>query len=429
MAGARNPATGTDGTRRRSIPPGQWNMSTPPSPGRCLTLTGKPSRGIRTAGGRRRRGGAASRSSARRSSARQAADTVTVVHTADRGQFFQVTTPNGYNVPLDPWNPHGKAEIRTPAQLAAVLARQGEDMATLEQVAPPVSLAALGTISSQVELASAAAHAKAHATASATAKAHARARCSGSCATRTPAGGCMTMTRWKPQLPAAAPAPSGCTITYFVLTLTTTPASACPRLTCGPVRSSPSATTTKGTARPHQGSRAARGTRTSRPGTRIRARSTRSPSRTAHRSGCSPARTFRRRARSRPRRRGRLGRRSRLHPFQRRWHQARRSLSGLSWCPHPRCRSRRSRRPHHRHGQPGSSLAARGGRPLKARTCGCPARAASLMSPTPKPPPPAPSGTGIRSPTPMTTCGAAPSRRSTPGSPSRRWPDGRSGTR
>jgi len=107
--------------------------------------------------------------------------TVAVVHTADRGQFFRVTTPDGYNVPLDPWNPHGKAEIRTVGQLSAVLARQGEDMATLKEVAPPVSASlaslagrAAGTTSGQLDL-SAASQAKAHATASATARAHAKA--------------------------------------------------------------------------------------------------------------------------------------------------------------------------------------------------------------------------------------------------------------
>ena len=101
--------------------------------------------------------------------------TVTVVHTADRGQFFQVTTPNGYTVPLDPWNPQGKAEIRTTGQLAAVLARQGEDLATLEEVAPHAAAVSLtaqaaGSITGQLLDLSAASRAKAHATASATAK-------------------------------------------------------------------------------------------------------------------------------------------------------------------------------------------------------------------------------------------------------------------
>lgn len=57
---------------------------------------------------------------------------VQVVHT-DRGQHYRVTRPNGLNVPLNPWDPQHSPEITTWEQLAEVLARVGEDPATLEQ--------------------------------------------------------------------------------------------------------------------------------------------------------------------------------------------------------------------------------------------------------------------------------------------------------
>lgn len=62
---------------------------------------------------------------------------VQTVHTVEpdgsNDQYFRVTGPYGFDIPLNPWDPRHSPEIRTIEQLTAVLAREGEDLATLEE--------------------------------------------------------------------------------------------------------------------------------------------------------------------------------------------------------------------------------------------------------------------------------------------------------
>jgi SPP1 gp7 family putative phage head morphogenesis protein len=64
--------------------------------------------------------------------------TVEVVSTEDKGQYFSVTDPHGFKVPLEPWNPQSHAEIRTTDQLQQVLTREGQDYATLSEPSPKI---------------------------------------------------------------------------------------------------------------------------------------------------------------------------------------------------------------------------------------------------------------------------------------------------
>ncbi len=59
---------------------------------------------------------------------------VQTVSTVDRGQWFRVTGPHGFEVTLNPYDPAHSPPIRTIDQLTEVLAREGEDLSTLKEV-------------------------------------------------------------------------------------------------------------------------------------------------------------------------------------------------------------------------------------------------------------------------------------------------------
>lgn len=63
--------------------------------------------------------------------------TVTTVSTADRGAWYAVTGPHGFQVVLDQWDPPHSRPIRSTAELFAVLAREGQDPATLREIPRP----------------------------------------------------------------------------------------------------------------------------------------------------------------------------------------------------------------------------------------------------------------------------------------------------
>jgi len=48
--------------------------------------------------------------------------------------LYRVTHPQGFEVPLNPWDPQHSPPIRTLEQLIEVLKREGEDFATLIEV-------------------------------------------------------------------------------------------------------------------------------------------------------------------------------------------------------------------------------------------------------------------------------------------------------
>lgn len=53
---------------------------------------------------------------------------------SDPQMYFRVTDPHGWDVPLNPWNPRHSKAITTLEELKFVIAREGEDYASLEEI-------------------------------------------------------------------------------------------------------------------------------------------------------------------------------------------------------------------------------------------------------------------------------------------------------